>query len=300
MNRKNMMRFTGVGCLVWACGIVCLWRPVYASYMAPGDPPPTGLFVMDTGVTSKALNMSGSSTLIANGVFVNSSDAKAVVTSGSAAITARDIMVVGSTNFGSSPGYTGTLTCSCAAQPDPCSGLTIPTSSGMTDKGSFSTSTNATIQPGYYSGQVKVSGGTLTFAPGVYVLGNGLDVSSASIAGEGVTLVIAGGKLNFSGSSSAQMNTTTTAPVAGATVIQPSSNTNKITLSGGSSFVLGGIIYAPSAPADLSGSSSTTGGGPTFGESFICKTANLSGSASIKIGRTYGVLPTPSAAATMD
>jgi hypothetical protein len=301
MNSKVLMRCTAIGCLAWAGTIACLWRPAFAAYAGPSSPAPTGLFAMDTGNTQQAVDMSGSSTLIADGVYVNSSNANALKTSGSAKVTARNIMIVGNASWGSNPGYSGTLTCGCAAAIDPCSGVSIPTSSGMTDKGTINSSSSITVSPGYYSGGLSISGGTMTLQPGLYILGNGLSVSSSSVVGEGVTIVVQGGKVNFSGSASASLNVNTPAPLSGVTIAQPASNTNKLTLSGGASFVIGGIIYAKGAQADLSGSSTAAGQGPTFGESFICKTVTLSGSASIKIGRGSGAaVPLPTASTPMD
>jgi hypothetical protein len=301
MNRKSLMRCSQVGCLVWACGIACVWRPAFASYMAPEDAPAMGLYVLDTS-SSQALNLSGSASIVTDGVYVNSSSSTAIKTSGTALVTARNIMVVGNASFGSSPGYAGVLAASSSPCADPCAGTSMPSSAGMTDRGAVSVSSGSqTIQPGYYSGAVKVSGGaTLNLAPGVYILGAGLTVSSSTLTGEGVSIVVLGGGVTMSGGSPISLNTSTTAPLNSMTIAQPASNTNKMSLSGGSEFTLGGIIWCPGAKADLSGSSSASGVGPAMGQSFVAKTVNLSGSSTIRIGRTSAPVPVPSAASLMD
>jgi hypothetical protein len=258
---------------------------------SPGAAPSFGLYVLDPSA-SQALNLSGSASVVAQGIFVNSSSSTAVKTSGSALMQAQTIMVVGNASYGSNPGYSGALTTGCTPCSDPCGSTSCPSSSGMTDLGSVTVSSGSrTISPGYYSGQIKVSGGaTLNLSPGVYVLGAGINVSSSTLTGEGVSLIILGGSVTMSGGSPITLNSASPAPFGGISIAQPASNTQKVTLSGGSSFSIGGIIWCPGAAADLSGSSSATG--PAMGMSFICKTVNLSGSSMIRVGRINGTLPT--------
>ena len=160
----------------------------------------------------------------------------------------------------------------------------------LNDLGSVTLSGGAkTISsPSYSSGGITVSGGdTLTLSPGVYLLGRGVSASSSNIVGEAVALVTLGGAVGMSGGSIVNLNTTMPSALANLTIAQLASNTNKVTLSGGSDFLVGG-------------SSSTVGTGPNFGEWFVVKTVVLSGSASVKIDRTGGTLPTLPSQMLMD
>jgi len=246
----------------------------------------SGIVVLDPSAQA-ALTLSGSSMVQCPAAYVCSSDKKSVTGSGSALIDTPSLCTFGGCSFSGSSRCTGTTTHTPAPYADPLAGLKIPTSAGVKDLGTIAVKGGSkTIQPGYYSGGISVSGGAkVTFAPGVYFVGGkGLSVSSSSISGQGVCIVMLSGGVAFSGGTTATLTPPTTGAMAGVVIAQPVTNTSKMALSGGTGISIGGAIYAPGAHADLSGSSSVQGKGPQFGDSVVFQTLTLSGSGLIKIG----------------
>ena len=232
--------------------------------------------------------MTGNARVEVASVFVNSSSATAVRTTGNARIMTGELHVAGGTSFGSTPGCTGTLTRLAAPFADPMSSLRFPSIVGMTDLGAASVNDSRTLSPGYYSGGIRLTGrASVTLAPGVYLIGgSGLTVSSGDIRGQGVTLVFLGGSMTLTGGSTVTLSPTTTGDLADMVIVQPPSNASAMKLSGGSSVAISGNIYAPAAAVTLTGNGSAVGTGPVFGESLIARCATLTGNGSIKIGRT--------------
>ena len=127
-------------------------------------------------------------------VYVDSSSSTALSASGNAKVKAAAIDVDGgvqkSGNASLSPApVTGAPVLAVASLP-------LPSTTGMTNYGSFSLGGNssATIQPGIYS-SISVSGNArLTMAGGIYIIeGGGFSVAgNASVTGSGVMIVNAG------------------------------------------------------------------------------------------------------------
>ncbi|HKQ49951.1 MAG TPA: pilus assembly protein TadG-related protein [Phycisphaerae bacterium] len=98
---------------------------------------------------------------------------------------------------------------------DPLRAVPVPSIVGLTDLGGIvmNAGDEQVIDPGYYSRGIRMTGGTLTMKPGVYVLGGapntgppprptGFDIGGgAVVCGEGVMLFINGptGELNING-----------------------------------------------------------------------------------------------------
>ena len=152
-----------------------------------------------------------------------------------------------------------------------------------------------TLQPGIYQSITVQGGGTATFQSGVYVLaGGGLTISgsstvsnttggvmfyntatnyNASTGADGSNpsfsdITISGGSaFNLTGLRSAS------SPFNGMLVFQDRSNSQTLTLSGGSTTQIGGTIYAPIANVTVSG-------GSTFNSQFIIGSLTVSGGSS--------------------
>jgi hypothetical protein len=159
------------------------------------------------------------------------------------------------------------------------------------------------LEPGYYSGGLRISGGNITLKPGVYILGgsskgqkSGLVIGgNANLCAKGVMFYIVGdGVVNIAGTGSIQStpiqydsndfcdssysypaNIDYTYEEIG--IFQARDNTNDARIVGTSLLDLGGTLYFPSNHIDLSG----TGAG--FGDQLIAKTIGISGTGDMTI-----------------
>jgi hypothetical protein len=101
-----------------------------------------------------------------------------------------------------------------------------------------------TMYPGVYCQSTNLNASNVTFAPGLYVWVNGLNVNATTMTGSGVTFYIANSSMNVN---AAGMNLTapTTGPDAGILVYQPSSNQSSANLNASGSSDVEGTIYLP-------------------------------------------------------
>jgi Flp pilus assembly protein TadG len=150
-----------------------------------------------------------------------------------------------------------------------------------------------TLQPGIYQSITVQGGGTATFASGIYVLaGGGLTISGTStVTGSGVMfyntaniynvdtgvddMYASYGAINLSGGSGFNLRgiSDSSSPYYGMLVFQDRSNTQKLTVSGGSSAQTAGTWYAPTAEVDVSG-------GATYNSQFLVGSMIVSGGSS--------------------
>jgi hypothetical protein len=248
----------------------------------------SGLVVLDR-TASGALSMTGNSTvrIPAQAVYVNSSSSSAVSTVGNATLDAPHLYVVGGTSFSGHSGCTGLVTRGTVPYADPLLGLVIPSSQGQTDLGSLSiTGGTRTISAGYYSHGISISGNAnVTLSPGVYIMGANFRLTSGSISGQGVTIVMLHGGLSIAGSSSMQLSPPSDGPMSNVVIVQPSANTTGMSLSGGSDVSISGTIYVPGATLTLTGNSSLEGQGPQMGDLVDANRVTITGTAMVKIGR---------------
>jgi Flp pilus assembly protein TadG len=159
------------------------------------------------------------------------------------------------------------------------------------------------LQPGYYSGGLRISGGNITFKPGIYILDGrstgqkaGLVVGgNANICAKGVMFYIVGnGVVDLAGTGSIVVTPirydsndfcdSSYSYPAGIDyvyeelgIFQSRSNTNDARIVGTSLLNLDGTLYFPSNHVDLSG----TGDG--FGDQLIARTVEISGTADMTI-----------------
>jgi hypothetical protein len=158
--------------------------------------------------------------------------------------------------------------------------------------------------PGYYSGGFRITGGDVTFAPGIYVLGGssaeqkaGLVVlGNATLCAKGVMFFITGdGVLDLGGTGAVRIappesgNTDFCDPgfaspagldyenYAGVSIFQDRDNFNDAHIRGTSLMDLDGTIYFPKNHLDL------TGTGSGFGNQLIAWSVEVSGTGNILI-----------------
>jgi hypothetical protein len=254
----------------------------------------SGLVVLNS-TADGALSMTGNSKVLipAKVVYVNSSSPSAVKTVGTALLDVPHLYIVGGASFGGESKCTGTVTQSSVVYVDPLTNLQFPLVTTLTDLGakSMKGSSPETLSPGYYSGGVSLTGNAaVTMAPGVYVIGgSGLKVTSGSITGEGVTLIMQQGALNIAGASSLNLSPPESGSFAGVVIAQPVANTEAMSLAGGSGVNISGTIYAPSALLSLVGNSTVAGEGPQMGDLVIANKVSLKGTGEIRIGHASSV-----------
>jgi Flp pilus assembly protein TadG len=196
------------------------------------------------------------------GVFVNSNDAQAARTTGSATVSAPSIDVVG--GFAGN-GFAPTPRTGASQLGDPFAELPMPAvgSCNYTNKKVNGT---ATLTPGVYCGGITINAGAkVTLDPGLYVVrGGGISISStATVAGDGVTFFNTGGAsyaydiITVNGGAAV----TLTAPSSGATKgilffddrAYGASIGKKHTFNGGTSVNLTGAMYFANTDLHLVG-----------------------------------------------
>ncbi len=265
------------------------------------------VYVLDNGNTQNALNVSGNGSLSATscGINVWSSNSKAADGSGNAVISASTIRI-----HGTGPGMSCSGNAVCAsftagvAVPattstayNPLVNLPAPsftTTAAGCQYGTATTPYNITstpalpISPGVYCGGITVSGGTLTFSSGVYILnGGGLSVSGAGgLSGANVMFFLTGlgvqsGKqkpMALSGNSAVSLTAPNSGPYQGVLFFQdPSATyTGQNTLSGNNTISGSGTFYFPNTTLSFSGNSAANS---KF--AFVVWDLTVSGNASI-------------------
>jgi hypothetical protein len=180
----------------------------------------------------------------------------ATVTAGSITYTAGDT-VNGSTLPAAQPQK-------AIAATDPCMTLSgcryltqNPPSKGTCLNPNY-TGSGITVQAGTYCSQLMVNGANgVTFAPGLYVLEQGMLINgSTSVTGTGVTFYNVTGTIVFNGSSPS-FSAPATGSMMGVLMYQPASNTTAFVYNGSSGPGLAGALYFPSTSVTINGSLSS-------------------------------------------
>ena len=207
--------------------------------------------------------------------------------SGNGNLTAASVGV-----FGSAAGYTAVSSppAETIVQPaaDPLAYLAPPTVGGCTQT-NFTWSVGITaLAPGVYCGGIAISGGSVTFGPGLYILTGttGLQITGAGIAtdaGAGVTFYNSGtGGITFSGTGSVSFTAPTSAVSslpAGILFYQDPADTTPadLSLAGTGNAVLSGTLYFPAAPLTVAGSLN-----PSMNTVVVAGSITVSGSVLLK------------------
>lgn len=267
--------------------IFCVGTLSSAAFAGSSDG--SGVIVLDNHEEG-ALRMTGNAAIRvpARAVYVNSDSSNAIRTVGTAVLDTPNLFSCGGWSFGGNSGCTGITTRTTVPCDDPCSGMRFPSTAGMTPAAQLKlTGGSVNLSPGYYANGIDVSGNTnLTLAAGVYIVGgSGLKVTSGSIHGDGVTIVMMGGSLSIAGCSTLQLSPPTSGDTTGVVIAQPSSNTSEMSLAGGGEVNIAGTIYTPGTRLTLTGNSAIEGQGPQMGDLVVTKRLSLTGTSVIKIGQ---------------
>ena len=242
--------------------------------------------------TNGALTVSGNAVInIPGNLVVDSNSASAILASGNAKITVgtgATVQVgagggVSKSGNASVPSWTAT-----APIGDPLSLTNVPNPGGTAAAVNVSGNNTMTIGPGLYS-SINVSGnGKLIMGSGVYYIqGGGFTVSgNASVDGSSGVLIYntvngsSNGGITLSGNGTISLNPRyTTGQYANVLIFQPMANTRALTISGNAMLGITGIVYAPTALANVSGNGQLGSSGSPI--SLIASTFNVSGNVAL-------------------
>ncbi len=160
---------------------------------------------------------------------------------------------------------------------------------------------STTLTPGVYCGGLDITGGDITFEPGVYVIDGGdfSATSFGSLYGEGVTFILTNsgngiyGNINIVGNSRIDFTAPSEGePWEGIVFYQdaPPANGKQNKLTGSSEMNITGVVYTPNRDLDFGGNNSTMSNEKESCTKVIAKTITLHGNPSFGNACTgYGV-----------
>lgn len=243
--------------------------------------------------TNASLQLSGTATVHASNVYTVGN----INMTGSSAITATT--VAGTINKVSSATITGTILPPATAETDPYAGNTALATAFTYLSGSGKTAlnvggvTHTTLSPGVWSSWSIGASGVVTLNPGLYVIQGAVTINGAAIvSGTGVT-IIHGGNITLGGSAQVTLTAPGPSPTGGAVpgVLLGSPNALTVSLTGGSSFPLTGVVYYPKGAVTLAGSA--VPGGSSGCLELIASTLTISGAVSLSANcSSYGAAST--------
>jgi Flp pilus assembly protein TadG len=237
---------------------------------------------------------------------VNSNSASAVYLNGNTSISSADNCFVGAAIKVGNATLSPAPDAMCKPVPDPFANYPKP-SVGPCDQVDYSASGNKTItlQPGVYCGGMKFSGQvTVTFAPGLYIIKDGVLQASGgtSFTGNGVTFYLTGlgAGVQLTGQANWHLVAPTSGPLAGFVFfLDPRGPTgfaaNSSQLAGTAEMYFEGVVYLPQQHVALSGGSQTVTPSPYTG--YIVDTLEINGNGTLVINNdaTKTNVPIPTA-----
>ena len=166
---------------------------------------------------------------------------------------------------------------------DPYADLPEPSYAGLPNLGTISAAGTAAspqvYSPGYYSGGIsKPKGGYITLLPGIYILGQGIDIKNGQcmIVAEGVMFYIPGGNVDIQGGN-LKLSPPTSGTYKDISIFQGRSNTNSTKINGNGGLDMTGVLYFPNNPVWVAGN------GDTIGTQLIADTIEIAGTGAINI-----------------
>lgn len=266
--------------------------PVTARAVARGNPGSIGILILDP-VLAAACEIDGTVNILNNGVVdVDSADTTtndspltgACYVASTSNLSTGGINVVGDLNNLGSVTYTSGgsgLNDNWTALPDPLAKIPEPTTTGLTNYGSPTITTNTTLQPGVYT-NITINAGavpkgapkgtvgtppTVTMAPGIYYLANGgsLQLNAGTLNGTGVmffdntggdnVLNVAGGLVNLTPPTPSSGGTwptgTTSSTYNGISFWVPRAQTKEIHIETTYNLTISGTFYAQAGEFDF-------------------------------------------------
>jgi hypothetical protein len=250
----------------------------------------SGLLIL-SGDDRGALTIGGNTTLNVDGgaIQVNSSNKQALIVNGNVDTDAEFINIVGDYKLnGTSEADLPPIYTPSPEVPDPLAELLAPTWDPLNDLGTVAVHGESLIlSPGFYSGGITLTVGSLVLQPGIYILdGAGLDITGGTFVAEGVMFYITGtGALDITGNGIVSI-----APpdpelysypdvdtYEGIAIFQDRDNTTSAKIEGISTFSLEGTYYFPNNHLDIGGT------GYEAGNQLIAHTMNIAGNSNLTI-----------------
>ena len=232
---------------------------------------------------NQAINASGSSAVNAPNCYIvsDSSSSSSINMSGSATVSAACLVAVGTvqTTSGLTETKCTTPKTHASSVADPYASVPEPTVPATTrTMPSTSSSTNVTLSPGYYNGDVNLNG-TVTFQPGLYYINGNFSIQGgANVSGSGVTFYVKGGhNVAISGGSTVNFSAPTSGTYSGIVYFGDRTTTHgNNNFSGGSGASITGAVYFATQQVSYTGGTGT-GTGCT---QLIADTITISGNSS--------------------
>jgi len=225
-------------------------------FAAPGD------CVYTLASTGVSLSLNGTTSVTtACGIYVDSSGLGALTLVGGAnlAVTGAQINIVGNFSKDSNSMLSPMPITGLNASGDPLAGMPVPSITTPVNGGvSLGSHDVQTISQGVYTGLISLgSHSTLNLNPGTYVLEGGISVGGqATLSGSLVTLYIQGGSFSVAGGGSVNLTAPLSGTYQGISVFQSRTDTNAMSLVGGTTQFINGAVYVPAAGLSYTGGAS--------------------------------------------
>lgn len=209
-------------------------------------------------------------------IIVDSDNGAALDSSGDGGVSAAGIDVTGNWHGGR---ITPLPTTGATPVPDPLAYLPMPDPVALGLASQTYNGGTATLNPGVYSGGIKVSG-TLTLNPGIYYMQGGSFVSSSdyNVTGAGVMIYSDTGNITVSGNGSLNITPLTSGMYQGCSMML-NRNSNGILqiIASGAGSSIGGTVYGANSFFDLSGDGALTC------SQLVCRTMISSGNGGLLV-----------------
>ena len=238
------------------------------------------LALNSANTTGATLNGTTSITLSHCAFDVNATSPTAsLVMNGNSSLTAENVNLGGGEQISSNSTLIATDGVKLFQPPakDPYATRQIPSFSGCGQSSStLKIHKDTTLQQGVYCGGIDITGGTVTFSPGIYILNQGdfdVDGNATVIGTGGVTIILTTSSTDFTtvgnviinGGATINLVAPNSGPTAGIAIWQdrraPDSGSDK--LNGGSTMQVTGAIYLPSESVTYSGGQASNDNGCT-------------------------------------
>lgn len=150
----------------------------------------------------------------------------------------------------------------------------------------------ASITPGTTYSSISITGGTVNFPAGTYIVDGNMTINgNSTVTGTDVTFYITGGgSVTINGTTNVQFKAPTTGTYAGILFYQDPNDTSSAKINGTSSSIFQGALYFPSASLDFSGTGTTFNSGAAY-TVIVSDALVVNGTATVDINSDFSSLP---------
>ena len=240
--------------------------PVVARSVARGLPMQLGLILLRPSGADAFLNKGVAFTLVNSPLIVNSTDSAAYdQASFGVFLASRTDLTGGYVNPGAAL-ILGPIRTGLSPVPDPLAFLPIPSTSYVPIQSSSPLTINSILprilQPGIYQGGIHITGWSIvTMTPGIYIMqGGGFQVDGAATVVGLETMIYntsgdgyAAGPIAVTSLGKIALTAPLSGTYRGMSFFQQRNLSTPISITGGGLASITGVVYAPQAPANLTG-----------------------------------------------